>query len=68
MFSALDDDEVVAQSILAGASGYVVKQIRPGGIVNAVRKAAKGEVLFEDSLRKRVLECSDAGPEQQHRA
>jgi two-component system response regulator DevR len=59
MLSAFDDDDVVAQSILAGASGYVLKQIRHGNIVNAVRMVAEGEVLFQDSLRERVLEHLD---------
>jgi two-component system response regulator DevR len=63
MLSAFDDDEVVAQSILAGASGFVVKQIRPGEIVNAVRLVASGEVLFEESLRARVLERIDGDGE-----
>jgi two-component system, NarL family, response regulator DevR len=66
MLSAFDDDEVVAQSILAGASGYVLKQIRHGEIVNAVRLVASGEVLFEDSLR--TLERLDGGPEDEHSA
>jgi CheY-like chemotaxis protein len=50
MLSAFEDDEVVTQSILAGASGYVLKQIRPSDIVNAVRLVATGEVLFAESL------------------
>jgi two-component system, NarL family, response regulator DevR len=41
MLSAFDDDEIVAQSILAGASGYVLKEIRHGNIVNAVRLVAR---------------------------
>ena len=47
MLSAFDDDEIVAQSILAGASGYVLKQIKHGNIVNAVHLVARGEVLFD---------------------
>jgi len=62
MFSAFDDDESVAQSIVAGASGYVLKQIKGGDIVNAVRLVASGESLFEPSLRARVLERLDDGP------
>jgi len=65
MLSAFDDDDVVAQSILAGASGYVLKQIRHGDIVNAVRLVASGEVLFEHALRARVLERLDKDPEHE---
>jgi two-component system response regulator DevR len=67
MLSAFDDDEVVAQSILAGASGYVLKQIKHGNIVNAVRQVARGEVLFDHSRRARVLERLD-GPGDEHGA
>jgi two-component system, NarL family, response regulator DevR len=55
MLSAFDDDEAVAESILAGASGYVLKQIQGGNIVNAVRLVASGESLFEPALRARLL-------------
>jgi two-component system, NarL family, response regulator DevR len=68
MLSAFGDDEVVAQSILAGASGYVLKQFRRSDIVNAVRMVARGEVLFEDSLRARVLERPDGAPTEEHSA
>ena len=50
---------------MAGASGYVLKQIRGGDIVNAVRMVASGESLFEPALRVRVL---DNGPEDEHGA
>jgi two-component system response regulator DevR len=68
MLSAFADDEVVAQAILAGASGYVLKQIKHGDIVNAVHRVARGEVLFERSLRAQVLEHLDGGPEEEHSA
>jgi two-component system response regulator DevR len=47
MLSVFDDNEVVAPSIQAGASGSVLKQIKHGDILNAVRLVATGEVLFE---------------------
>jgi two-component system response regulator DevR len=56
MFSAFDDEVAIVESILAGASGYVLKQIRGGEIVNAVRMVATGESLFEPTLRVRVLD------------
>jgi two-component system, NarL family, response regulator DevR len=62
MLSAFDDDEAVVQSILAGASGYVLKQIKDGNIVNALRLIARGELLFEASLRARALERFNDGP------
>lgn len=68
MLSAFDDDEVVAQSILAGASEYVLKQIKHGDIVNAVRQVARGEALFDRSRRAGVLEHLGDGPEDEHGA
>jgi two-component system response regulator DevR len=63
MLSAFGDDEVVDQSILAGASGFVLKQIKYGHIVDAVRLVARGEVLFGYSRQARVLERVDDGPD-----
>ena len=64
MFSAFDDEVEIVESILAGASGYVLKQIRGSDIVNAVRKVANGESLFESALTVRVLGdgSDDGGP------
>ena len=63
MFSAFDDEVTIVESILAGASGFVLKQIKGGDIVNAVRVVASGESLFEPELRVRVL---DNGPDDEH--
>jgi two-component system, NarL family, response regulator DevR len=67
MFSAFDDEVTVVESILAGAAGFVLKQVKGGDIVNAVRMAASGESLFDPALRVRVL---DNGPDTStaHRA
>jgi len=59
MFSAFDDEVAIVESILAGASGYVLKQIKGGDIVNAVRMVASGESLFEPALRVRVLDDAE---------
>ncbi|HEV8205310.1 MAG TPA: response regulator transcription factor [Acidimicrobiia bacterium] len=65
MFSAFDDEVTIVESILAGASGFVLKQIKGGDIVDAVRVVASGESLFEPALRVRVL---DNGAEDEHGA
>jgi DNA-binding NarL/FixJ family response regulator len=65
MFSAFDDEVTIVESILAGASGFVLKQIKGGDIVDAVRVGASGESLFEPALRVRVL---DNGAEDEHGA
>jgi two-component system, NarL family, response regulator DevR len=65
MFSAFDDEVTIVESIRVGASGFVLKQIKGGDIVNAVRVVASGESLFEPTLTVRVL---DNGPEDEHAA
>ena len=56
MFSVFDDEVTIVESILAGASGFVLKQIKGGDIVNAVRVVVSGESLFSPALRVRVLD------------
>jgi two-component system, NarL family, response regulator DevR len=42
MLTSFDDDDALFASIMAGASGYILKQIRGGDLVEGVRKAASG--------------------------
>jgi DNA-binding NarL/FixJ family response regulator len=56
MLTSFADDEALFASILAGASGYVLKQIRGGELVQAVRRVAQGESLLDPSLTARVLD------------
>jgi two-component system response regulator DevR len=55
MLSAFTDDEAVLESIVAGASGYVLKQLKDADIVDSVRLAAAGETLFDAETRARVV-------------
>jgi DNA-binding NarL/FixJ family response regulator len=48
----------IVESILAGASGYVLKEIKGGDIAKAVRMVASGESLFEPAVRARVLDAA----------
>jgi DNA-binding NarL/FixJ family response regulator len=54
MLTSFSDDEALLQAIVAGASGYLLKQIRGNDIVAAVRRAADGESLIDSKLAKRV--------------
>jgi two-component system, NarL family, response regulator DevR len=65
MISAFDDEVTIVESIVAGASGFMLQQLKGGDIVNAVRMVASGESLFEPALRVGVL---DNGPEDEHGA
>ncbi|WP_066516980.1 response regulator [Curtobacterium ammoniigenes] len=54
MLTAYDDDEATRSAVLAGASGYVLKDIRGNTLVEAIRKAATGATLFSPDLLQRV--------------
>jgi len=54
MLTAYDDDEATRSAVLAGASGYVLKDIRGNKLVDAIRRAATGAVLFPPGAAQRV--------------
>ena len=56
ILTSYDDDEALFAAIMAGASGYVLKEIRGNDLVNAVREVAAGNSLIDPSLTARVLE------------
>src|SRR5581483_286646 len=58
MLTSFADDEALFASILAGAAGYVLKQIRGGDLVNAIRRVARGESLLDPAVTARVLSGS----------
>ncbi|MDO8382795.1 MAG: response regulator transcription factor [Microbacterium sp.] len=45
ILTAYDDDEALRSAVLAGASGYVIKNVRGGSIVDAIRRAAAGGTI-----------------------
>lgn len=63
MLTAHGDDRAVICSVLAGAMGYLLKEVRSQEIINALRKAAQGRSLLEPALTSRVLERIRAGIE-----
>jgi DNA-binding NarL/FixJ family response regulator len=55
MLTSFADDEALFEAIVAGASGYLLKQIRGTDIVDAVRKVADGQSLLDPAVTARVL-------------
>ncbi len=55
ILTSFADDEALAQAILAGAAGYVLKQIQGADLVSAVRAAAAGHSLIDSQTAARVL-------------
>jgi two-component system response regulator DevR len=64
MLTSFADDEALLHAVLAGASGYVLKQIRSTDLVDAVRRVAAGEQLLDPSVTARVAERLRRGPEE----
>lgn len=61
ILTSYDDEQALRGAVLAGASGYVLKQIRSNDLVNGIRRAAAGETLFEPGIEERIIEgLSDA--------
>lgn len=63
MLTAFADDEAVYAAIMAGAAGYVLKQVDSAGLVDAVRWVGRGESLLDPAVTARVLERMRGGPE-----
>lgn len=63
VLTSYDDDEALFAAIMAGASGYVLKQITGTDLVDAVRRVAEGQSLIDPSLTVRVLERVRRGTE-----
>lgn len=64
ILTSYDDDEALFAAIMAGASGYVLKQITGTDLVDAVRRVAAGQSLIDPSLTMRVLERVRRGKEE----
>ncbi|GAB2766387.1 response regulator transcription factor [Nocardioides salsibiostraticola] len=62
ILTSYDDDEALFAAIMAGASGYLLKEIRGNDLVEAVRHVAAGGSLIDPALTARVLERVRSGP------
>jgi DNA-binding NarL/FixJ family response regulator len=62
MLTSFSDDEALFQAIMAGASGYVLKQIRSTDLVDAIRRVAAGDQVLDPALTARVQERLRSGP------
>ncbi|MDE3096185.1 MAG: response regulator transcription factor [Chloroflexota bacterium] len=56
MLTSYADEDAVFASILAGASGYVLKQTRGGALADAISAVARGESLLDSAVTQKVLE------------
>jgi len=56
ILTSYDDQDAVLSSVLAGASGYVLKEVRTSALVDAIRQVAQGRSLIDPSVIAQVME------------
>ena len=54
--TSFDDDEKVFAAIKAGAAGYLLKDVRPAELAEALRRASRGEALLAPSVAARLMQ------------
>ena len=62
ILTSYDDDEALFAAIMAGAAGYVLKEIRSSDLVSAIRHVAAGKSLIDPAMTATVLERIRNGP------
>ena len=67
MLTSYADDEALFDAIMAGAAGYVLKQVRANDLVEGIRQVAAGQSLLDPSVTTRVLERLRHAPEEDER-
>ena len=56
MLTSFADDEAVYSAIMAGAAGYILKQVRGSDLVVGIRRVAAGESLIDPAMTTRLLD------------
>ena len=67
MLTSYVDDEALFDAVMAGAAGFLLKEIRGSDIVGAIRTVAAGGSLLDAQATKRVLERMHRGDEDEGR-
>ena len=65
MLTSYQDDEALFNAIMAGASGYLLKQVRGNDLVEAIRTVAAGGSLLDPAVTQRVLERIRSGGDRE---
>ena len=61
VLTTFDDDETVFAALRAGASGFLVKDIEPADLLQAIRVVARGDALLSPSVTRAVIAAFAAG-------
>ncbi len=63
ILTSFDDDEALLDAIMAGAAGYVLKQIKGSDLVSAVRTVASGQSMLDPATTTRLMSSLRGGEE-----
>jgi two-component system response regulator DevR len=55
ILTSYDDNDAIFAAVMAGASGYLLKEIRGNSLLDAVRQVAAGRSLLDPSVTERLL-------------
>lgn len=67
MLTSYSDDDALFQAIIAGAAGYLLKEVRGNDLVQAIRQVARGQSLLDPGVTARVLERLRSGAREDER-
>lgn len=62
ILTSYDDDDALFSAIMAGAAGYVLKQVRGTDFVDTVRRVAAGQSMLDPAVTQQVLDRLREGP------
>jgi DNA-binding NarL/FixJ family response regulator len=62
ILTSYDDDDALFSAIMAGAAGYVLKQVRGTDLLDIVRRVAAGQSTLDPSVTAQVLDRIRSGP------
>jgi two-component system, NarL family, response regulator DevR len=62
ILTSYDDDEALFSAIMAGAAGYVLKQVRGNDLIETVRRVAGGQSMLDPAVTQQVLDRLRKGP------
>jgi len=62
ILTSFDDDEALFSAIMAGAAGYILKQVQGNDLVETVRRVAAGQSMLDPAVTAQVLERVRSGP------
>ncbi|RLU89265.1 DNA-binding response regulator [Streptomyces griseocarneus] len=72
MLTSFDDDDALLDAIMAGAAGYVLKQIKGSDLISAIRTVASGQSLLDPATTTRLMSSlrgeGEAEPEDERLA